>query len=88
MNYGTLKKSKINFVANATKNISQNKNLENSLDFSGILLKLFTIVSKLFTNNSDTIYYKNDSYCCKQNTKYTVEDPTEIQFISSRKTFY
>ncbi|WP_315078816.1 hypothetical protein [uncultured Clostridium sp.] len=86
MNYGTLKKSKLHLVANATKNISQNKSLENSLDLLAILTKLWNCISNLFNNNSESIYYSNKYY--NHNTKYTVEDPTEITLISSRRTFY
>lgn len=88
MNYGTLKKSKLHLVANATKNISQNKSLENSLDLSEILTKVWNCISNLFNNNSEAIYDRNKYYFYNHNNKYTVEDPTEITLISSRRTFY
>ncbi|NFH89855.1 hypothetical protein [Clostridium sp. ZBS3] len=86
MKYGTLKKSKLHLVAMTTKNISQNKNVDNSLDLSEVLTKLWNCISNLFNNNSESIYDSNNSY--NHNNKYTVEDPTEITLISSRRTFY
>ncbi|AOR23811.1 hypothetical protein [Clostridium taeniosporum] len=88
MNYGTLKKYKVNFVASATKNISHNKKLENSLDLSEILTHLWSGISKLFNRTSGKNYNSNNYYYYDYNNKYTVEDPTEIRLISSRRTFY
>ncbi|GAA0079030.1 hypothetical protein UT300005_34090 [Clostridium sp. CTA-5] len=88
MNYRTTKKSKFHLlVSNIIKDSTHDKVSENSLNFSKYFNKIWRFISKALCNNSEYIYDKNTFYSKSCNTCYTVENPIDIQLMSSIRTF-
>ncbi|MBW6410616.1 hypothetical protein [Clostridium weizhouense] len=88
MNYRTTKKSKFHLLVSAIiKNNTHDKVSKDSLNFSKYFNKIWRFISKALFNNSEYIYDKNTFYSKSCNTCYTVENPIDIQLMSSIRTF-
>ncbi|SFC51902.1 hypothetical protein [Clostridium uliginosum] len=88
MNYKTINKSQFNLRSySISKNIPHNRISKNSLNLSKYFSKVWKFISSAIFNNTEYAYDRNAFNSKSCNNNYTIQDPTEITLISSRRTF-